>query len=62
MAEELKILKRERNELLGFRLSKEEAAMVREYARSRGVSMSDVIFSALVAGGVLTREYVASDK
>ena len=37
----------------------EAAAKVRKYAADNGVAISDVVLSALVAGGVLTREDVS---
>ena len=56
----MELIKRDRpSEPIGFRLTTEAAAKVRKFAADHGVAISDVVISALVAGGVLTREDVA---
>ena len=56
----MELIKRDRpTELIGFRVTPEVAAKVRKYAADNCVVISDVMLSALVAGGVLTREDVA---
>ena len=57
----MELIKRERpTEPIGFRLTATAAAKVRKYAADNGVAISDVVLSALVASGVLTREDVAA--
>jgi hypothetical protein len=53
----MELIKRDRpSEPIGFRLTTTAAAKVRKFAADNGVTISDVVISALVAVGVLTRE------
>ena len=56
---EIKLEKRIREpltEVLGYRVTKEEAQQIREYARKKGVNVPDVIRSALHTTGVIGSE------
>ena len=45
-------------ETIGFRVRKAAAQKLREYAAAHKVAFSDVVLSALVEAGVLTKEDV----
>ena len=56
---EIELEKRSREpltEVLGYRVTKEEAQEIREYARTKGVKVPDVIRSALRTTGVIGNE------
>ena len=56
---EIKLEKRSReplSEVLGYRVTKEEAQEIREYAKRNGVNVPDVIRSSLRTTGVIGNE------